>query len=108
MVSAMVAGFSVSVYGGFDSAAGRSTGQASFASVVALANAAIEHGSATATLTLDRASIGCSANSLEFDSPYFSGDSALPVRCGFPPLHLSGLNRLTFSYSADQLTLQVR
>jgi len=108
LVSTLVAGFSLGVYGGYATEVERSSAEASYASVVSLAHAAVQQGKASATINLDRASIGCVSDSLEFASPAFSGNSPLPVHCAFPPQRLSGLRLVTFDYSSGELILQVR
>jgi len=108
LVSSVMAGLSLGVYGGYLSAVAPSTGEVAFASVVALAHAAIEHGNATATLALDHAEIECESRSLGFTSATFSQNLPLPVDCSFPPQEITGSRRLTFEYSAGRLTLQVR
>jgi hypothetical protein len=108
VASSLLAFFSVGVYSGLASALGPASDEAAFASVVSLASAAVEHGSASATLTFSDAVIGCSAGVLTLSSGKYSQNSTLPTECSIPQIGLSGQRQLTFSFSGTLLTLQVK
>jgi len=107
LASSILMFFSVGVYSGLASALGPAADEATFASVVALANGAIEHGSASARLDFGNASIACSSGTLTFATADYSQNSSLPVGCSFPPQRVDGVVQLTFEYSAGLLTLRV-
>lgn len=98
--------FSVGVYSGLTSAIGPARDEAAFSSVVALADAAIEHGSASARLDFS-GSIGCNAGAITLAAAGYSKSSPVPVDCSFPPQVVSGPALLTFEYSGGTLTLRV-
>lgn len=108
LASSMLVFFSVEAYSGFTSALGPATDEATFASVLSLANAAVEHGSASATLYISNATIGCDSGTLTFASGRYSQNSSLPVDCSFAPQGVSGERHLAFSYSGSLLTLEVQ
>lgn len=108
LVSAALTVFSVGVYGGLGSAIGPAADEADFASVLALATAAVEHGSSSSVLVFDHASIGCSSGVIILTSGGYSQNSTLPVDCSIPTETVSGARQLTFSYVEGVLNLQVR
>jgi len=108
LASSMLAFFSVGVYGGLASALGPASEEATFASVVSLADAAVEHGTAGAALSFQNAMIECGSSVLTFSSGSSSLNSTLPVGCSVPSTGLNGVERLTFSFSGNLLTMQVR
>lgn len=107
LASSILMLFSVGVYSGLASALGPAADEVTFASVVALANGAIEHGSASASLYFGNASIACSSGTLTFATADYSQNSSMPVSCSFPPQHVDGATQLTFEYSEGLLTLRV-
>ena len=107
LASSILMFFSVGVYSGLASALGPATDEATFASVVALANGAIEHGSASARLYFDNASIGCNSGTLTFATAKYSQNSSLTVNCSFPPQEVNGATQLTFECSGDLLAIRV-
>lgn len=107
MVSSMLAAFAFGVYGGIASKVGPAEDEAAFASVVVLANAAIEHGSSSSSIVFNQATIGCGSGAITFSTPRYSGNSSLPVRCSFEPQRVSGTEQVTFDYSDGLLTLEV-
>ena len=108
VASSILMFFSVSVYSGLATEFGPAADQATFASVVALANAATEHGSASATFLFSGAKLWCTSGVLTFATERYSQNSSLPVGCSFGPVDLSGDRRVTFDSSGGLLTLQVR
>jgi hypothetical protein len=108
VVSSLLAFFSVGVYSGLASSLGPASDEAAFATVVSLANAAVEHGSASATLAFSDAVLGCSASLLTLSSGKYSQNSTLPTDCHIPSSELSGQRQLTFSFSGTLLTLKVK
>jgi hypothetical protein len=107
-VSSVLTVFSIVVFGGLSSTVGPATDEADFAAVVALANAAIQHGSSTSNLVFDNASIGCDHGTITFHTARFSQNSSIPVDCSFQPEHVNGARQLTFDYSGGLLTVEVR
>ena len=108
LVSSVLTVFSIGVYGGLASFMGPAREQADFASVVALANSAIEHGSSSSEIVFDHATIGCSSAAITLQSGGFRQSSAISADCSFPPEEVSGTVQLAFDYSGGVLTLQVK
>ncbi len=108
LVSSILAAFSFGVYSGLGSSIGPATDEATFASVVALARAAIEHGSSNSTLAFDHAMISCGSGVITFTTGRYSGNASLPADCSFPPQEVGGIRDVIFEYSGGLLALQVR
>ena len=108
LLSTVLTVFSVGVYGSLSAAVGPATDEADFASVVALANAAVEHGVSSSALVFDHARIRCEAGTITLAADGYSQNASLPVGCSVPWVDVSGARQLTFNYSASLLTLQVR
>lgn len=107
LVSTVVVGFSFSVYAGYASVVVKSTNEAAAAAVFSLARSGVEQGTASASFSVDHATIACDSGNLRYQSSSYSQGSHLPVSCSFHTQELSGMISLRFVYSAGHLTLQV-
>ncbi len=108
LVSSALAAYSIGVYGGFSSNLGPAKDGAEFASIVALANAAVEHGNASSMIDFSHATVACSARTISFHEGTYSQSSSIPVDCSIEPTEVTGSRVLSFVYTGGSLFMKVR
>ena len=108
LVSSLMAGFSFEAFGGFASASSNAADQAAYVTVVTLARTAVEQGTATGTVSVPGATIGCSGGAVGLSAAGFTRSSPLGVSCGFADQVVGGTVQLTFRYAFGSLTLEAR
>ncbi|HUI85819.1 MAG TPA: hypothetical protein VLY21_01520 [Nitrososphaerales archaeon] len=108
LVSTLVASFSIGFYSTYTTAVAGSVQRADFSSLVGAAMAAVERGNSSVTLSLDDASVSCSAGLLSYASVSYQGNSTIPTGCNFTDDHVSGTRTLTFIATGGSLRLAVR
>ena len=108
LVSSVLAAFSIGVYSGFSSNFGPTRDEADFATVVALANAAVAHGNASSEIDFDHATVACSDGTLFYQNGSYGQTSTVPAACSIAPTEVIGAHVLTFVYTGGSLFMKVR
>ncbi len=107
LVSALFVSGSVVVYGSFTSFESDLQLRATYAAVSNLASQAAENGSATASLSMQGTTIGCSGDSLVVSVGSKGLAGSIPSSCDFVLDVPSGVHDLTFEALGKGLNLSV-
>jgi hypothetical protein len=106
-VTAVLAGFSVLVFGGSLPTLHQTQDQAELDQIAGAAGLAAENGTATLALPLSNATISCSDGIVELSTGGGSFSAGIGASCGFSVSGLNGLCTLLFTRSSSGVALEV-
>jgi len=106
-VTAVLAGFSVMVFGGSLPALHQTQDQSELDQIAGAAGLAAENGTATLVLPLTNATISCSNGVIELSTGGTTYASGIGASCGFTLTGLNGICKLVFTRSANGIGLEV-
>ncbi len=106
-VTAVIAGFSVAVFGGFLPTLHQTQSQAELDQIAGAAGLAAENGSASLVLPLDNASISCAGDVVSLSAGGQTYSSSIGASCSFSYSGLSGVCNLVFTRSDGRIGLEV-
>jgi hypothetical protein len=106
-VTAVLAGFSVAVFGGAVPTLGHAQGQAEVDQVAGAAELAAENGTSVVVLPLSNATVACSNGVIQLTTSGTSYSAAVDASCSFSFTGLNGLCSLEFMRVDSGIALEV-
>lgn len=107
-VTALLAGFSVAVFGGYLPTLRQTQGQSELDQIVGAAGLAATNGTAVLVLPLNDAALSCSNGTISLSTGGANYSSGIGASCGFSVSGLNGLCTLVFTRDPGGLVLEVK
>ena len=107
MVSTILIGASIATYDGFASVESKAEEQATFSSIVVLAEAALTNGSSSNSLSMPNSTVSCRGETLGLTAGGVTETASVGAVCAFKVEFSPGVYDFRFTYDAGNLSLAV-